>query len=88
MTVCHDILVVDISEEDWERMMDLDLKAVYLACKYAIPEMRVERWLGTPGVLERVIACHPMGRIGKPGEGPRRWPFSPRMRLLSSPARY
>ena len=122
--------VVDIPEEDWDRMVHLDLKGVYLASKYAVPEMRkagggavvhvssiggltgswggaafsaakggvvnltrqmalahatenirvncvcpgvidtplVERWLRTPGVLESVIARHPMGRIGKPEE--------------------
>jgi NAD(P)-dependent dehydrogenase (short-subunit alcohol dehydrogenase family) len=32
--------VVDISESDWDRVVDLDLKGVYLSCKYAIPEMR------------------------------------------------
>jgi NAD(P)-dependent dehydrogenase (short-subunit alcohol dehydrogenase family) len=32
--------VVSIPEEDWDRMLDLDLKGVYLAAKYAIPEMR------------------------------------------------
>jgi NAD(P)-dependent dehydrogenase (short-subunit alcohol dehydrogenase family) len=32
--------VVDLEEAAWERMLDLDLKGVYLACKYAIPEMR------------------------------------------------
>jgi len=32
--------VVSIPEEDWDPMLDLDLKGVYLAAKYAIPEMR------------------------------------------------
>ena len=32
--------VVDIPEETWDRMADLDLKAVFLACKYVVPEMR------------------------------------------------
>lgn len=32
--------VVDISEEDWDRVVDLDLKGVYLSSKFAIPEMR------------------------------------------------
>ena len=32
--------VVDIPEETWDRMVDLDLKAVFLACKYVVPEMR------------------------------------------------
>jgi NAD(P)-dependent dehydrogenase (short-subunit alcohol dehydrogenase family) len=32
--------VVSIAEEEWDRMVDLDLKGVYLSAKYAIPEMR------------------------------------------------
>jgi len=32
--------VVKTTEEYWDRIVDLDLKAVFLACKYAIPEMR------------------------------------------------
>jgi len=32
--------VVDLSEEDWDRLVDLDLKGVYLSSKFAIPEMR------------------------------------------------
>jgi len=32
--------VVDITEAQWDRVVDLDLKGVFLACKHAIPEMR------------------------------------------------
>lgn len=32
--------VVDIPEAQWDRVIDLDLKGVFLACKYAIPHMR------------------------------------------------
>jgi NAD(P)-dependent dehydrogenase (short-subunit alcohol dehydrogenase family) len=32
--------VVKTTEEYWDRVLDLDLRAVFLACKYAIPEMR------------------------------------------------
>jgi NAD(P)-dependent dehydrogenase (short-subunit alcohol dehydrogenase family) len=28
------------TEEQWDRVLDLDLKGVFLSCKYAIPEMR------------------------------------------------
>lgn len=31
--------MVDISEDEWTHMLDLDLKSVYLAAKYAIPVM-------------------------------------------------
>lgn len=32
--------VVDLEEADWDRSMDVLLKALYTGCKYAIPEMR------------------------------------------------
>ncbi|TAK26051.1 MAG: SDR family oxidoreductase [Chloroflexota bacterium] len=32
--------VVELDEEDWDRSFDVLLKALYLGCKYAIPEMR------------------------------------------------
>src|SRR4030042_6262892 len=31
--------VVDTGEEDWDRILDVNLKGVFLCCKYAIPEM-------------------------------------------------
>ena len=32
--------VVDTDEELWDRVLDVNLKGVFLACKYAIPELR------------------------------------------------
>jgi NAD(P)-dependent dehydrogenase (short-subunit alcohol dehydrogenase family) len=32
--------VVELSEEEWDRSFDVLLKAAFLGCKYAIPEMR------------------------------------------------
>lgn len=32
--------VVDMTEEDWDRVLDINLKGPFLTCKYAIPEMR------------------------------------------------
>jgi len=32
--------VVDMPEEDWDRVLDINLKGPFLTCKYAIPEMR------------------------------------------------
>lgn len=31
--------VVDMSEEDWDKVMDVNVKGTFLTCKYAIPEM-------------------------------------------------
>jgi NAD(P)-dependent dehydrogenase (short-subunit alcohol dehydrogenase family) len=32
--------ITEFSEDDWDLVIDVDLKSVYLGCKYAIPEMR------------------------------------------------
>jgi NAD(P)-dependent dehydrogenase (short-subunit alcohol dehydrogenase family) len=32
--------VVDMPEEDWDRVLDINLKGAFLTCKYAIPAMR------------------------------------------------
>ncbi len=31
--------VADITEEDWDRVMSVDLKGPFLCCRYAVPEM-------------------------------------------------
>lgn len=31
--------VVDLEEQDWDRLLAINLKSAYLGCKYAIPEM-------------------------------------------------
>ncbi len=31
--------VTQVSEEDWDRLIDINLKGVFLGCKHAIPEM-------------------------------------------------
>jgi NAD(P)-dependent dehydrogenase (short-subunit alcohol dehydrogenase family) len=32
--------VVDMSEEDWDFILNINMRATFLTCKYAIPEMR------------------------------------------------
>jgi len=32
--------IVDVSEEEWDKVMNVNLKSMYLACKYCIPEMQ------------------------------------------------
>lgn len=31
--------LVDVSEEEWDLVMDVNLKGIFLACKYAVPHM-------------------------------------------------
>lgn len=35
----EDTSVVETSEETWERVLDVNLKSIYLVCKYGIPKM-------------------------------------------------
>lgn len=58
--------VVDTTEEDWDRTLTVDLKGVFLGCKYAIPPM-IERGggvivntssvAGQVGVANRAAYC-------------------------------
>lgn len=32
--------IVDVAEDDWDLVINTDLKSIYLGCKYAIPRMR------------------------------------------------
>lgn len=59
--VCH-----ETSEEDWDRVMAVDLKGVFLGCKYAIPHMltrgggvicNTSSVAGQVGVLNRAAYC-------------------------------
>ncbi|MGI8424823.1 MAG: SDR family NAD(P)-dependent oxidoreductase [Chloroflexota bacterium] len=59
--VCH-----ETTEEDWDRVMAVDLKGVYLGCKYAIPHMlesgagvicNTSSVAGQVGVLNRAAYC-------------------------------
>jgi meso-butanediol dehydrogenase/(S,S)-butanediol dehydrogenase/diacetyl reductase len=59
--VCH-----ETSEEDWDRTMAVDLKGVFLGCKYAIPHMlrqgggvicNTSSVAGQVGVLNRAAYC-------------------------------
>ena len=37
--VGHDTRITDITEEDWDRIIAINLKSVYLFCKYGIPRL-------------------------------------------------
>jgi NAD(P)-dependent dehydrogenase (short-subunit alcohol dehydrogenase family) len=58
--------VVDTAEEDWDRTIAVDLKGVFLGCKYAIPAMlehgggvivNTASVAGQVGVLNRAAYC-------------------------------
>ena len=38
--LCEDALAEDVSEEEWERMIRIDLTAPFLCCKYVLSHMR------------------------------------------------
>lgn len=58
--------VVETTEEDWDRVLDVDLKGTYLGCKYAIPHMITQGGgvivntasvAGIVGVMNRAAYC-------------------------------
>ena len=58
--------VVETSEDDWDRVMAVDLKGVFLGCKYVIPHMlrqgggvivNTSSVAGMVGVLNRAAYC-------------------------------
>ena len=55
--------LVDLSEEEWDRVMDVNAKGVFLCCKHAIPQMLKRGG----GAIVNVASI--AGRIGVPGTG-------------------
>jgi NAD(P)-dependent dehydrogenase (short-subunit alcohol dehydrogenase family) len=53
--------VVDLSEEDWERTMRVNLTGSFLACKHAIPHMRA---VGRGSII---LTASQMGQVAWPG---------------------
>jgi meso-butanediol dehydrogenase / (S,S)-butanediol dehydrogenase / diacetyl reductase len=53
--------LVDLTEEQWDRVMDVNAKGVFLACKYAIPPMLARGG----GAIVNIASV--AGRIGYPG---------------------
>jgi len=54
--------VVDLKEEDWDFMMDVNLKSIYLVSKYVIPEMLKT---GKGSIVNMASEC---ALVGTPGE--------------------
>jgi 3-oxoacyl-[acyl-carrier protein] reductase len=46
--------LIDHSEEDWERVLGINLKSAFLCCKYVIPHMTKRG----SGVIINVASCH------------------------------
>jgi NAD(P)-dependent dehydrogenase (short-subunit alcohol dehydrogenase family) len=64
--------VVDTAEDDWDRLMAVNLKGVYLGCKHAIPVMRRQGGgvivnttsvVATVGIRNRAAYCASKGGI-------------------------
>lgn len=53
--------VVDLSEEDWERTVRVNLTGSFLACKHAIPHMRAA------GRGSIILTASQMGQVAWPG---------------------
>ena len=56
--------IVETSEEEWDRVLNVNLKSVYVACKYAIPVMRQNGG----GAIVNVASF--LGLVGGQNEGP------------------
>jgi meso-butanediol dehydrogenase/(S,S)-butanediol dehydrogenase/diacetyl reductase len=61
----------DITEEEWDRMHDVNLKGVFLCCKYVIPVMQKQRngaiiitGSGQSLVTSRTFACYAATKAG------------------------
>jgi len=52
--------VVDVTEQDWQNVMDVNLKSMFLASKYAIPEME-KRGSGSIINISSISAIRPRG---------------------------
>jgi NAD(P)-dependent dehydrogenase (short-subunit alcohol dehydrogenase family) len=53
--------VVDLSEEDWDRTMRVNINGSFLACKHVIPHMRVA------GRGSIILTASQMGQVAWPG---------------------
>lgn len=48
---------VHLAEEDWDRILDVNLKSVFLACKHALPIMREQRGGAIVNVSSIAAVC-------------------------------
>ena len=91
--------VIDTDVETWDKVMAVNVRGVYLGCKYAIPKM-VEQGSGSiinVASFVAILGCSvPAGRLHRvegrgPGADRRAWPSSSRRRASgrtrSRPAR-
>jgi NAD(P)-dependent dehydrogenase (short-subunit alcohol dehydrogenase family) len=51
--------IMDVSEEDWDRVLDINLKGVFLCCKAVVPHMKKKRY-------GKIINISSMGAIAPP----------------------
>ena len=54
--------IVDTTEEDWDRVFDINAKGMYLTCKYAIPKM-IEGGGGSIINISSIAAVRPLSGL-------------------------
>ena len=59
--ITRDKLLRDMAIEDWDAVLDLNLRATFLCCKYATPHMVARRW-------GRVILMSSRAHLGNKGQ--------------------
>ena len=64
--------IVDVKEEDWDRVMTVNVKSVYLTCKYVIPHMQKA---GKGTIINTASQLHSSGCATFPLIPPPRGPF-------------
>ena len=58
----------DLSEEEWDRVLDINLKGTFLFCQAVLPHMLERRYgrIVNPDVMAKRAEANPMGRIALP----------------------
>ena len=61
----------EIQEDDWDRVVALNLKSVFLCCKYAIPYMKKNNWgriINLGSIAGRSTSAGQSAGVGPPAD--------------------